>query len=142
MAARAISAVDQRDSGVPDWAGSSHASALTSAICAGGKTPRPPGPWSVLKPLDALAAEPFSPLRHRLTRLIQPLGDLLVGHALGGVENRLGPDHVAIRTRIRRGATLQLGPLLIAQDHLVWRAARHHQQDSPPRRTLLQRSAA
>jgi hypothetical protein len=43
-ASRASSAPDQRDSGRPVWAGSSQASALTSAISAGGKRPRPTRP--------------------------------------------------------------------------------------------------
>ena len=40
----ASSAADQRDSGRPVWAGSSQANALTSAISAGGKRPRPTRP--------------------------------------------------------------------------------------------------
>lgn len=59
IASRAISAADQRDSGRPDFAGSSLASALTSATCAGGKTPRPTGLRSLLKPLNTFLAEPF-----------------------------------------------------------------------------------
>jgi hypothetical protein len=46
IASRTSSAADQRESGTPCSAGSSHASALTSATCAGGKTPRPALPRS------------------------------------------------------------------------------------------------
>src|SRR5437773_11294767 len=78
-ASRASSALDQRESATPRSAGSSHASALTSATCTGGKTPRPTRPRSLLKPLQPLLAEAFSPRRDRLARLTEPLGDLRVG---------------------------------------------------------------
>ena len=64
-------------------AGSSHARALTSATCPGGKTPRPTRPRSLLKPLQPLLAEAVSPRRNRLARLTQALGDLRVRSPLG-----------------------------------------------------------
>jgi DNA-binding CsgD family transcriptional regulator len=92
--------------------------------------------------MDALLAEPSSPLRDSLTRLIQAPRDLGVGHPVGRVQDRLRANNIAMRPRVRRRATLKLAPLLSAQDHLIWRPARHHPQDSPPSQTLLQPSAA
>ena len=43
---------------------------------------------------------------------------------------RSGAHHITMRTRIRRRAPLKLAPLLITQDHLVWRLLRHRPQDS------------
>jgi hypothetical protein len=77
-ASRASSALDQRESGTPFSAGSSHASALTSATCAGGKTPRPTRPRSFLKTSQPLLAETSSPPRDSLARLVEALGDLRV----------------------------------------------------------------
>jgi hypothetical protein len=39
--------------------------------------------------------------------------------------DRLRPNHIAVRTRVRRRAPLKLTPLLITQYHLVRRALRH-----------------
>lgn len=141
MACLAISAADQRANATPDVAGSSHASALTSATCAGGKTPRSTRPRSLLEPVNAFLAEPFSPLRYRLARLIEPRRDLGVGHAVGRVQDRLRAHDIAMRTRVRRRASLKLATLLVAEDHRVWRLACHRPPDSPPRRKVLQASA-
>jgi uncharacterized protein (DUF2384 family) len=60
--------------------------------------------------------------------LINTRGDLRVGHALRRVEDRLCANDIAMRTRVRRRATHKLATLLVAEGHLVWRFARHHQQ--------------
>jgi hypothetical protein len=111
--------IDQRDSGTPRSAGSAHAIALTWATCAGGKTPRSTRPRSLLKTLDALLAEPYSPLRHGLARARQSLRDLGGRQTLRGEQNRLRAHHIPARARVRRRATLQRAPLLITQGHLM-----------------------
>jgi hypothetical protein len=64
--------------------------------------------------LDAFLTEPFSPLRHRLARLIETPRDVGVRHPVGRVQNRLRANNVAMRTRIRRRAALKLAALLVA----------------------------
>jgi hypothetical protein len=82
-----------RESGTPFSDGSSHASALTSAICAGGETPRAARPRFLLETLQPLTAEPSSPVRHRLAGDIEPLSDLLTGHTISRVQDRLRAHH-------------------------------------------------
>src|SRR5208283_2637807 len=121
----ASSALDQRESGTPRSAGSSHAIALTSATCAGGKTPRPTRPRSLLKTLDSLLAEPYSPGRHRRARASQPLSDLRVCQSLTSQRHRLRPHHIPIRPGVRRRAPLELTPLRLAQHHRMRGLLRH-----------------
>lgn len=53
-ASAAISGPDHLDKGRPDSAGSSQASAFTSAISPGGKRPRPTRPWSLIQTRETL----------------------------------------------------------------------------------------
>jgi hypothetical protein len=59
----ASSVLDQRDSGTPRPAGDSHASALTSATCAGGKRRRRPG--------RGLSSSPCNPSRQKRLRHVE-----------------------------------------------------------------------
>jgi len=59
----ASSALDQRDSGTPRSAGNSHAGALTSATCAGGKRRRRPG--------RGLSSSPCNPSRQKRLRHVE-----------------------------------------------------------------------
>ena len=126
---------------MPFSEGSSHANALTSATCAGGKTPRATRPRSLLKTLHALLAETSSPIRHGLAGDIEPLSDLLIRGAISRVQDRLRANHIPERARVRRGAALQLGALLPRQDHRVRALPRHRPQDSPSTSQPLQPSA-
>jgi hypothetical protein len=127
-ASRASSAADQRDSARPDSAGSSHASALTSAISAGGKRPGTPRPGPFIEPRDALGGEPSSPLGRRLVGAVQPPRDLGVAHTLGRQQHHLRADHLAMRTRVLPRATTQLTLLRLAESD---RRLGHHIRDSP-----------
>jgi len=77
-ASRASSSVDQRDSGTPCSAGSSHASAITSARTCGGESRGPAPPRSVLEPGHAVLEEALAPLGDNLAAAVQPLRDLII----------------------------------------------------------------
>src|SRR5712692_6252466 len=111
-ASRAISALDQRESGTPRSAGNSQASALTSATCAGGKRSGTARPRALLKPRHSLVEEALAPLRRRLARDIQALGDRRVGQTLGCEQDRLRAHDIPPRTRVGRRAAAQLTLLL------------------------------
>lgn len=114
-ASRASSAADHREIDRPEMAGSSHASALTSAISAGGKRPGTPRPGPLIKPGDAFGGEPLSPPAGRLVGAIQPPRDLGIAVTLGREHHDLGADHLAVRTRVLRRAPTQLTLLALTQ---------------------------
>ena len=124
-ASRASSALDQRESGTPSSAGSSHANAFTSATCAGGKRSRTARPRSLLEPRKSLVEEALAPLRHRLARDIQPLGDLRVRQTLAGQQDRLRPHDIPPRPRVSRRPATQLALLLDRQLDPVRTRPRH-----------------
>src|SRR4051812_12381341 len=133
-ASRASSAADQRDSGRPVCAGSSHASALTSAISAGGKRPGTPPPGPLIQPPQALLREAPSPLTRRLIGAVQPPRNLAITMTIGGQQHDLGPNHLAMGTRVLRRAPTQLTLLGLAQGD---RHLGHRRPHSPPLRPLL-----
>ena len=96
-------------------AGSSHAIATTSAPCSGGKTARATRARPFLQPLDALLAEPPSPLAHDLRMAIDAHGDLLVLQAVGGMQDQPRPLHIPKRQRRGLRPALTLGTLVSSQ---------------------------
>src|SRR5207342_1047457 len=126
----ASSAADQRESGRPEVAGSSQASAFTSAISAGGKRPGTPRPGPLVKPRQPLLGEASSPLGHRLVGAVQAAGDLGVGVALGGQQHDPGPDDLAMGPRVLPGPAAQLPLLTLAETD---RGAGHRHQIRRPR---------
>jgi hypothetical protein len=66
------SAREKRESGRSWLRGSSHAIALTSATCSGGKTARPARPRVILKALQSLRPKARSSPRDAVRRAIQP----------------------------------------------------------------------
>src|SRR5215204_6714011 len=109
----------KRDSGTPCVLGSSHAIALTCATSSGGKTARATDPRLVPQTLKALLAESSSPPTHRLPTHPQARADLSVGLAVCRHQHQLGPLHLQMRPRVTRSDVLKLGPLGLAQEHLV-----------------------
>jgi len=105
---RCSSAREKRDSGTPWALGSSHAIALTWATSSGGKTARATRPRSILKTLDALEREPFSPAGDAIGGHVQARGDLAVGVPGGRQQHQLRADHDAIGQRQAGRAALQL----------------------------------
>jgi hypothetical protein len=63
--------------------------------------------------------------------------DLGVRLALRRHQHQLGSLHLQMRPRVAGRHVLKLGPLGIAQDHLIRAAAGHRQTDSPPARPPL-----
>src|SRR6266508_2074854 len=108
------SAREKRESGSPCVAGSSQASAFTSATCAGGKTARAARALAILEPGEALLEEPLPPAADHLRRRLPPAGDLGVAQPLGGVQDHLRPHHDLVRQRVAGDPPLQLGTLLSA----------------------------
>src|SRR5271169_4851473 len=68
------------DNGTPVVAGNSQASAFTSAITRGGKTPRSSRSFPVRQALHAFLEEPLTPLDHRVQGDPQILSDIRVVH--------------------------------------------------------------
>src|SRR5213594_754082 len=87
---------DQRASGNPRCAGSSHARALTATTTLGGKAGRPPAPRLFLEARHSVPPEAFSPLADDLARQIEARGDDVIGHALGSEPNQFRADDVSI----------------------------------------------
>jgi len=87
ITSRCSSVRENRLSGSPCASGSSHAIALTSATCCGGKTARATRALLVLQPIQALLGEPSSPLPDNPRRRIQSRRDLGVVCSLGGIEH-------------------------------------------------------
>jgi len=85
-----------RDSGGPSLAGSSHASAFTSATTRGGSR-RPASPRTILESVEAFKEEALSPFAHHGASQVETLPDLLVFESLGGEQHDPGAHHVAIR---------------------------------------------
>jgi hypothetical protein len=78
-------------------AGNSHATALTSATCSGGKTARATRALLVLQPLDSLLGEPSSPLAHDPRRGVQARSDLAIIQTIGGIHHDPRTLHLAKR---------------------------------------------
>jgi hypothetical protein len=79
--------------------GSSHATAFTWATSSGGKTARTTRPRSILKTLDALSREPFSPAGDAIGGHIEARGDLAIGVPLGRQQHQLRAHHDAVGQR-------------------------------------------
>lgn len=126
MTSRCSSAREKRDSGTPCSRGRSHAIALTSATCCGGKTARAARALEIFKSVQAPLAKASSPAPNRLAAHPKPLADLGVGPALGGQQHEPGPLHLAVGARVAGGAVLELRPLVVTEHDLVGAASRHH----------------
>src|SRR3954454_7643016 len=135
---RCSSVRENRPSGNPCVAGNSHAIALTSATCSGGKTARATRARLVLQTLQALLGESSSPLAHDPGRGVQPRRYLGVVKTLSGIEHDPRPLHITKRHRLRARHPLKLAALLIAELDPVTRRARHDDQHSPRPPRLLQ----
>ena len=131
MTKRWISDLLKRESGMPDWRGSSHAIALTCAISCGGKTTRASRAWPVLQTFQTLLGEAFSPTPHDIGIHIQTPADLDVRLTSSGVEHELCPLDLLMRARVARSDMLKLAALLCAQ-HDPGSRPRHHHRDSWP----------
>src|SRR5450759_736370 len=84
-------------------------------------TPTPSAPFCV---------EAGPPPTHRVRVDLAPASDLLVGQALGGPQQGLRLDHLAVRQRRGRRHLLQLGPLCLG--HRQRRCGHHwHSQRLP-----------
>src|SRR6266508_4734597 len=99
----ASSAMLQRDRGTPDVAGSSQASALTSATTLSGKDRRPTGARLIVEAVEASLEEPLPPAMHHLRARVEPNGDLPVRQAIRRHQRDLGSHHPVVRIRVRHG---------------------------------------
>jgi hypothetical protein len=77
--------------------GRSHAIRFTSTTTVGGKAGWPPASRLFFQAREALLKEPVAPLADNLPWGIQTRRDDVIGQALGGQEDQLGPDDVSIR---------------------------------------------
>jgi hypothetical protein len=77
--------------------GRSHAIRLTSTTTLGGKAGWAPASRLFIKARKALLKETVAPLADNLPWGIQARRDDVIGQALGGQEDQLGPDDVSIR---------------------------------------------
>jgi hypothetical protein len=77
--------------------GHSHAIRFTSTMTLGGKAGWSPAARLLLEAREALVKEAVAPLADNLPRRIQALRDDIVGEALGGQQDQLRADDVAIR---------------------------------------------
>jgi len=97
ITSRRSSSTLKRDSGIPSRAGSSQASALTSATSRGGKDGGAASARTILETGEPFLKEPLSPLAHDWARQIEDLGDLPVLKTISGKEHQFGAHNVAIR---------------------------------------------
>ena len=125
-ASTASSGALHRDSGTPDSAGSSQASALTPTTATGGKSPRPTGPWTIFQAGQALlgrtvcaTSTPAAPPRRaaRRSRVLP---------AVRGQQHDLCAGHHVVRGGVGAGTLLQRGPILCRQLDHIRRTASHH----------------
>jgi hypothetical protein len=111
ITSRCSSTRENFDSGRPVVAGSSHAIAVTSATCSGGKTARATRARLVLQPFQSIVEEPSSPLAHDPRGRVQPSRDLRVRHPPSGVEHDPGALHILERQLLRPRTPRQLRAL-------------------------------
>src|SRR3954465_1305242 len=98
ITSRCSSVREKRPSGRPCVTGSSHAIALTSATCCGGKTARTTRARLVLEPVQAISKEAPSPLTDDPRRRVYPRRDLGVKQPVGGVQHDPRPLDFLPRT--------------------------------------------
>jgi len=115
----------KRDSGSPSAAGNSHAIALTSAICSGGKTARATRARSILESFQALFEETSSPAANDAGRGVETGGDLDVASAFGRIEHDPRSLHLSPLALLSPGHSLELPALLAAELNPVAGGARH-----------------
>src|SRR3990172_5181952 len=96
----ANSVESQRDSGTPDFDGSSQARALMATMMSGGKCAGTARTRQFFQTLQTPLEETLSPLGDDFSPCVQTLCNLIVGQALGGQENHLRTLHLEIRQRI------------------------------------------
>jgi hypothetical protein len=125
ITSRCSSRRENFDSGSPRVAGSSHAIALTSATCCGGKTARATRARLVLQTLKPIIKEPSSPLPNDPRRRVQPHRDLGIWHPVGRVEHDPRALHILKRQLLRPRPTRQLNTLLLRELDPVLGRARH-----------------
>src|SRR5439155_19974516 len=88
-AARAISLLEKRESGSPLAAGSSQASAFTSARTSGGKSRRLAPARTLIEARESFLVEALAPHRDDLAPGVQTRRDLVVAQALARQEHHL-----------------------------------------------------
>src|SRR5512142_2978559 len=83
---------------------------------------------------ETVGKEALAPERDHFTASVQTRGNLVVGHAVGGVENHLGSLNLKIRQRIFSSSPVQLGALGRREADLVgarsWQGSTPHHQDA------------
>jgi hypothetical protein len=139
---RCSSVRENRDSGSPCVAGSSHAIALTSATCCAGKTARATHARLVLEPVQTLLGESSSPLADDPSRRVKSRRDLAVAQAISRVEHDPRPLNLPKRLGLRATNPLKPTTLLVAELDPVTRRARHHHKVRPARRDSFNHSDA
>jgi len=114
-ACRATSATLSRDSSKPKVVGRSQASALISIVSSGGKDPGASRAGSFFETRQSLREEALAPLADHLASRVQPHGNLVVVHAVGGHQDHLGSNNLEIRQRISGSSPIQLCGLVHRQ---------------------------
>src|SRR5438046_2309683 len=87
----ATSATLKRDSGAPNVAGSSQASALTCTTTSGGKSPGPAWARLIFQPGQAFLVKALAPQAHNFAPRVQGRRNLVVAPTLGCQQDHLGP---------------------------------------------------
>src|SRR4051794_14523594 len=126
MTSRCSSVREKRPSGRPCVTGSSHAIALTSATCCGGKTARATRARLVLETVEAIVKEAPSPLADDPCRRVQPRGDLGVMQTIGRIKHDPRALDLLPRTLLSTRDPHQLHALSLAEFDPVTSRARHH----------------
>src|SRR5262252_4037215 len=93
---RLTSATLKRDSGTPSVEGSSHASALTSTVSAGGKGPGASWARQLFEPRQSVSEEALAPSADHLAARVEPGRDLVIAQPFGRQQDHLGPDDLEI----------------------------------------------
>jgi hypothetical protein len=125
---RCSSTLEKRLSGSSYDSGNSHAIALTSATCCGGKTTRPTRPRLIAQSFKTMFGKSSSPTPDQTRRRVQPRSDLDVADTLRGIEHDPRTLHILKRQLLRPRRPLEHHALLLAELDPVTGRARHHPQ--------------
>jgi hypothetical protein len=128
ITSRCSSTREKRAGGRPCDSGNSHAIALTSATCSGGKTTRSTRPRLVAQPRQPMLGESSPPTTNQPRRAIQPGRDLGVVQPLGRVEHDPRALHIPEGQLLRPCGPLEHHARLLAELNPVTGRTRHRPQ--------------
>jgi hypothetical protein len=111
----------------------SPAGALDGTAGSGRPGGGPAGSGFILQTGRASLKESLAPLADELARDRKAGRNLIIGAALSGQQDNLGPEDRIVRCRIFSGLSFQISLLGLAQSKDVWAVSRHNIAHTGPR---------